>query len=409
MDGGFRTLGRARPFAFFFLVLPYGISGGFATVTLPYALTGAGFPVAVSGAIVALALSSNVWRFLWGPVADLTFTLRRWYLGGVLACAATLVWLSLMPLRPNAVGLLSAVTFVSQLAATFVVLPLGGLMAQAVRDEEKGRAGGWYQAGNLGGGGVGGGAGVWLATHFSLAVAGVVLAVAMLACLAALVFVPDIRPPTSETVAAQLRSVGHDLLSMVRSPVPLLTMALVVSPIGACAASNLWSAIAPDWRASADLVALVTGVLSGVVSAVGCVAGGWIADRVGRWWAFFGAGTATALVAVAFALAPRTPASYTTGILVYTLAYGWANAAFSAIVLYAIGRSTASAKYAILSSVGNLPVAYMTAFDGWLHDRSGTTAMLMGEAMLGGIAIIFGLAALRAIREPVALPKAPSA
>lgn len=35
-------------------------------------------------------------------------------------------------------------------------------MAKAVSKEYKGRAGGWYQAGNLGGGGLGGGAGVWI-------------------------------------------------------------------------------------------------------------------------------------------------------------------------------------------------------------------------------------------------------
>jgi hypothetical protein len=41
------------PLAFFFLVLPYGISSGFVSITLPFFLTRAGFSVAAAGAIVA--------------------------------------------------------------------------------------------------------------------------------------------------------------------------------------------------------------------------------------------------------------------------------------------------------------------------------------------------------------------
>ena len=87
------------PFTFFLLVLPYGISGGFASVPLPFVLTQAGFPVALSASIVAIGISSNIWRFLWGPVADLTLTPRRWYLLGLAAGAVTLLLMSLMPPR----------------------------------------------------------------------------------------------------------------------------------------------------------------------------------------------------------------------------------------------------------------------------------------------------------------------
>ena len=59
-----------------------------------------------------------------------------------------------------------------------------------------------------------------------------------------------------------------------------------------------------------------------------------------------------------------------------------AYTAFSAIVLLAIGRGAASTKYATLSSLGNLPVVYMTASDGWVHDRFGTAWMLHSEALI---------------------------
>src|SRR4030095_3766411 len=96
------------PFLFFILDLPSGISSGFASITLPFILTQAGFSVAVAGYIVALGVSANLWRFLWGPVADFTLSARRWYLIGLVTTAVTLLLLGLIPLRPDSTGLLNA-------------------------------------------------------------------------------------------------------------------------------------------------------------------------------------------------------------------------------------------------------------------------------------------------------------
>ena len=389
-----------RPFTFFFLVLPYGISSGFVSITLPFVLIRAGFSVALAASIVAIGVSSNLWRFLWGPVADLTLTARRWYLLGLGTSAATLLMVALLPLHQNAVAVLMTIVFISQVAGTLIVLPIGGLMAHTVAEGAKGRAAGWYQAGNLGGNGVGGGVGVWLASHFSNQLAGGVLAVAMLASAAAVYFTSDVRIVSHETLGERMRILWRDILSMVRAAVPLFSIVLVCSPIGAGAMNNLWSAVAPDWRASADRVALVSGVLNGVISAIGCVIGGWVADRIGRWWSYFGSGVLIALVAIIMAVAPRTPNAFTTGVLAYALTCGIAYAAFSAVVLLAIGRGAASTKYATLSSLGNLPVVYMTASDGWVHDRYGTGWMLYYEALIAIVCIVLGLAVLRFINPP---------
>src|SRR5437660_1532377 len=104
-----------HPFVFFFFVL-----------------TRLGFSVALAASIVAIGVSANLWRFLWGPVADLTLTARRWYLLGLGTSAATLLLLAFLPLNQNAFAILMAVVFVSQVAATLIVLPVGGLMAHTV-------------------------------------------------------------------------------------------------------------------------------------------------------------------------------------------------------------------------------------------------------------------------------------
>jgi len=134
-----------------------------------------------------------------------------------------------------------------------------------------------------------------------------------------------------------------------------------------------------------------------LLSAVGCVAGGWIADRLGRWWTYFGSGGAVALVALVMAVLSRTPQTFTFGILSYAFFPGIAYAAFSAVVLFAIGRGAASTKYANLSSLGNIPVVYMTALNGWVHDRYGPTWMLVAEALSGLVCIALALFVLHLI------------
>jgi MFS family permease len=163
--------------------------------------------------------------------------------------------------------------------------------------------------------------------------------------------------------------------------------------------NNLWSAVADDWKASANVVALVTGVLNGIVSAIGCIISGWIVDRFGRWLAYFGFGVVLALVAIVIAIIPRTPPAYQIGVLVYALFTGTNYAAFSAIVVHAIGKGVASTKYAFCQSLGNLPVVYMTALNGYVHDRYGPSWMLMTEAIAAVACVIAGVAALRAIQN----------
>jgi hypothetical protein len=76
-----------------------------------------------------------------------------------------------------------------------------------------------------------------------------------------------------------------------------------------------------------------------------------------------------------------------------------AYAAFSAVVLFAIGRGAASTKYATLSSLGNLPVVYMTAIDSWVHDRFGSGWMLATDAWSGVVCIVVALVVLHWINR----------
>jgi MFS transporter, PAT family, beta-lactamase induction signal transducer AmpG len=394
----------ANPFIFLFLVLPSGISQGFIAVSLPFILTQNGFSVAAAATITALGISSNIWRFVLAPMTDLSFSLHKWYLAGNILCAITLSLLCFIPVETGTIGLLTVFVFISQVAANLIVAPVGGFMAKTIPEEKKGRAGGWYQAGNLGGEGLGGGAGIWLYTHYSYQAALIILSVTILACSFALWFVPQVYAEKDMLIKERFRIIALDIRNLLRSPVAIFTSIVIILPIGIGAASNLWSSVANDWAVKADTVALVTGTLSALFCVAGSVAGGWIADKSGRWLAYFGAGTLMAVVTLVMTFFKYNPETYAIGVLSYAFTFGMANAAFSAIVLHAIGKGMASTKYALISSLGNIPFPYMTVFDGWLHDAYGIKMMLLGETFMGisfVVISVFVLAHLRSKKIPV--------
>ena len=85
---------------------------------------------------------------------------------------------------------------------------------------------------------------------------------------------------------------------------------------------------------------------------------------------------------------------------------GCGFAAYTAIVLQAIGQRSAATNFNLMAALANVPIAVMTTFDGWVHDRFGTTAMLYGELLLPAAAIaafaLFVAATRRAPRAAVA-------
>jgi PAT family beta-lactamase induction signal transducer AmpG len=386
------------PVFILFLVLPCGINFGFATVTFPYLLTHSGFSVAHTAAIVALGVSASLWRFVGGPVIDLTLSLRKWYIAAVITSVVSILFLCITPINMKGAVLLTVIYFLSQIAANLVLLPVSGFMAHCIESNKKGRAAGWYQAGNLGGVGMGGGTGLWLASHFNILTAGLVLAAASLLSGVFVFKIRDIYHEKDKHLGAELMGMGKDILSMIRVPVILFVIIMLCMPIGTGAATNLWSAIAADWKTNADTVALVTGLLSGLVSALGCMSGGFIADRWGNWVAYLGAGLICATVTAVMAVSPLQPYVYVSGVLAYAFGLGLLNAAFSSVILYAIGKKNASTKYALLSSLGNLPVVYMTAFDGWAHDLYNSRFMLLSEAGIGTVFIVICFIVINRLR-----------
>jgi MFS transporter, PAT family, beta-lactamase induction signal transducer AmpG len=380
-----------HPAAFMILIIPFGVMSGYLSVTIVYLLTQAGVSVDASGALVGLSYLPHSWKFLWAPIADTTLTRKRWYLIAALVSALGIYATGAVPADSGSLPLLTVIVLLSNVAVTFLAMAVEALMAYCAPDEAKGRAGGWFQAGNLGGYGLGGGAGLWLAQALHPAwIGAAILALSCLLCCAALAWVAEPSAPVRvASYRRELQELAKDLWSVARSRRGFLALLICFLPIGSGAASNLWSAVADDWHASANTVALVTGVFGGIVSAIGCLVSGYWCDRMDRKRAYALFGILLAACAAAMALAPRTEAMY----VVFTLAYGAINGfcytAFSAVALEAIGHGAAATKYSLFASLSNMPIGYMTAVDGWAAARWGSGNMLYVEAAIGVVAVLF--------------------
>jgi MFS family permease len=396
-----------HPSVFMFLITPFGVMSGYLTVTVAWILTRNHLSVEQVAGLIAISFIPHTWKFVWAPVADTTLRRKTWYLIGAGVSALGIVATGALPMTKAGLPLLTAVVLASNVAVTLLGMSTESLMAYDVPEAEKGRAGGWFQAGNLGGNGLGGGAGLWMAQRLPGAwMPGAVLAGFCLLCALGLLFVSE--PPLANErrgVLANLRFVALDLWAVARSRMGFLALFLCFLPIGSGAASGLWSAVAGDWKASANTVALVTGVLAGFVSAGGCIAGGWVCDRMDRKAAYVAFGVLQAMCAVAMALAPRTEQSFVIFTTIYSFITGLTYAGFTAFVLEAMGTGAAATKFSLFASLSNFPIMYMTTIDGHAHTRWGPVGMLHTEAAVGmaGLVLFLGvLAAVQRVRPPAA-------
>lgn len=382
---------HVHPWIFLVLILPFGVIGGYLQTTLGYLLSQQHVPVSATAGLIALGFVPHTWKFLWAPIADTTLSRKAWYTIGAVLTSAGILVMGFLPTTAAGLKMLGLAAFVANLAVTFLGMSVESLMAYSTSESEKGRAGGWFQAGNLGGTGVGGGLGLILAQRLAAPwMAGAILAGACLLCVLALAFVPDTSTGRRHpSLAKSLKEVVLDVWKVSRAKLGAIALILCFLPIGSGAASGLWAAVAGDWHASANTVALATGVITGLVSAVGCLAGGWLSDRMNRKGAYVLYGVMQALCAAAMALSPRTERMFIVFTILYAFITGLTYAGFTAFVLEAMGLGAAATKYNLFASLSNMPIAYMTTIDGKAHDRWGASGMLYAE----GVFCILGLVA----------------
>src|SRR5260221_1053847 len=213
---------------------------GYLTVAVGYRLSQAGVGVDQIAELVAVAFIPQTWKFLWAPVVDTTLRRKTWYLLGAIGSAIGILATGALPATAASIPALYVVVLLSNLAVTFLAMAVESLMVYGSLPEQFGRAGGWFQAGNLGGQGLGGGAGLWMMqTLPDPWMSGAVLGLACASCSLALLVLRE--PPAlarSGHYGRDLANVVKDLWQVARARPGILALLIVFLPLGTGAASN---------------------------------------------------------------------------------------------------------------------------------------------------------------------------
>jgi PAT family beta-lactamase induction signal transducer AmpG len=386
------ALARRRtvhPAVFAVLYFPMGLMIGYPSVALGYLGQRAGLSVAFAAAIVGVAFFVHAFKFLWAPLGDYTLSRKTWYLLAVTVTALVIVALTVTPLGPSTVTLLSALVLLANLAGTFVAFATEGLMAHNTTPETRGRAGGWFQSGNQFGQTAGGGLGLSLMTHLPQPwMAGVTLGLVVLGCALVLPLLEEpLRPKGQVTVVERARDAARELRGVLRSRVGRVGLLLAALPIGTGAAQFLFGALGAEWHASADVVSFVLGTGGGIAIVSGCLTGGYLASRTGGIRAYAASCALSALAALFIALSPRNAGGYAAVTLAYTFTVGMCNASLTGMVLELIGEGAAATKINLFFAANTLAGLTMLRVDGAAHTRWATNGMLFTEIAVTAMAL----------------------
>lgn len=370
--------------------MAYGVYGAIPSTLLGFLLRGEGVSVERIAGMVSLGLLPMTWSFALAPLVDLGRRRRNWVIGGFLS-AAVCIWL----LVSSTGASLTLRTALLMSAGLCTVLGTAGLQALMTEFSPvlRGRVGGWWQAGNVGGGAVGGGLTLWLAQRLTGApLATAVCSVFLAPILAVLAVREDPRVGSAIALSRRFAALFAGLREFLKSGRTWAGLLFFAGPLGTSGA--VFSALAADFHASANEVMWVTGVGGGLIAVPGSLIGGWVADRVGKAWANILSGALLASCAAAMALSRLSPLTFGAGVLTYQLVIGFSYAAYTALLLEVIGgrREVAATGYSALNSVGNVPVVYMTALAGLAYKHMGprgpmafdAAANLTGVVMFGG-------------------------
>ncbi len=382
-----------HPVVWTILYVPFGALGGFVSIALTFLATEHGLSITEGSLFNGAQFLMSWLKWIWAPAVDVTLTPKRWYMLATSGSALGVLGMAATPMSPSTLPILIGMVIAASFINSIVGMSVEAMIASVTTDDEAGRTGAWFQAGNLGGSALGGGLALYLMKALPAPwMCGVIIGGIFVACSAALQFVPlvEAHARTLRPVAA-IKAVGTALVSMVKTKGGLLSAMLCLLPIGTGAAQGVMtqSKVAAHWGAGDTEVELVQGLFAGIVVTIGCFAGGWVAKRFTPRAAYLIAGIGAGVVAVIMAFGPKTVPIYVAFNLIYAFSVGATYPPFTAFALNAIGigASAAATKYNVLASLANFPIWWMGLLLGRIADRSGVATMLLTEAALGVCAV----------------------
>lgn len=367
------------PWAFSLLILPLGISVGFKFTPLPFLLEQAGVPVYQIAKIATIVHLPAVLVFLWAPIVDVNLRRRTWLVLGALGTGLGM-WAAFPLIGASHLVWMTGLILAAGVADSVVMASCGGLMVTTLSSEGQSKASAWQEAGQLGGGALGGALVLWLVARASPFTIGLILAVLIaLPALVALT-IDEPSPSPSTWFRGRFAQMYSEVRVLIGSRERLWGALLLISPAGTGAALGLLPAIASHYGVGGTGVMWINGAAGGVLLTMGALCGTLVPGDWDRRLTYAGAGLMNALGALILMAANR-PSIYFVGTALYLLTNGLVWARFFALLVEVVGRDTrdASTFFSTLNAAGSMPLLLMIWVDGFGFHKFGTHGLLWAD------------------------------
>jgi Major Facilitator Superfamily. len=372
-----------RPWLFNFLIAPMAVmSIGLVGGALSYLLRREGVDPAHGASIVALVTLPHTIYFLWGPLSDFWISRRSWLMVAAFAAAAAELAAFHQPRLSSPLSV--ALLFLSMCFGGLVVAACGGIMGALHNERNRRLASSFYQSGSLAFGGVA----VFLlvsgASSLPLQTLGwIVAALIVLPALFAIAVPPEQRIEMC-TTGESAKHIWSEFRSTFFRWKAIPYTLTITFPMCSGAMIGLLPGLAADYGVSGNQVAWMNGLAGALLTATGAVTASIIPVRIRAPIAYLISGLVNAATLMVFAVGPLRPQVYFVSTVLYLFSIGACYALFTAVALEFLGGSgkSGSSRYAIINSIGNLPVAYMAYLDGRSYAHWGPRAMPAADAIL---------------------------
>lgn len=403
---------RGRLGTFGLLYISEGIPLGFAAVAMAAYMRREGLDVAQVGAFIAAFYLPWAFKWAWAPLVDL-IGLQRF--GGrkawiVLCQSSMIITLFAVAQIDHAeyFELLLTLVIVHNLFAATNDVAIDSLAVNALHTDERGQGNGFMFAGAYIGQGLGGGGAMFVSERYGFDVSFLYVSALLLAVmLFTLFFVKD--PTAASRVAGAASQVWEkfklSFLSFLRElqvgffqsgSGPLVGVFFALLPFGAMAlSSGVSTTLQVDIGMSDGQIAQLN-ILSTIVSALGCIVGGWLADKLGRRRMLAAYYTLTILPALYMAIAVGGEAGlggitiprYFAAALAFSLFMGMHYGTSAAIFMGLTNPAIAATQFTGFMALRNLTISYTNAWQGAAVDTWDYSTMFFIDAALAIIPIL---------------------
>ena len=412
---------NGRFLTFGFLYVSEGVPYGFTSVAMVAFMRQHGVSLEAIGAFSAALFLPWAFKWAWAPLIDL-IRLDRW--GGrrawILGCT-TLMLVSLLVLanidaEQHFQWLLAMVVLHNFFCATQDVA-IDSLAVSTLQPDERARGNGFMFGGQYLGIVLGGGAAVFMTDLVGFN--GALMYVGAL-CLMNLAFVllfvrdPFARP--LEPRPFNFGSVVTQLVEFVRvvyasfwksGPGPMFGTGFALLPCGAMAlAYATLSTMQVDFGFDGAQIAQLQ-IANTIAAAIGCLAGGFIADRVGIKRTVATGFAMTALLSVLLAsqisqlgLTQVSPALFVAVVTAHGMFFGVSYGARNAIFMGMTNPAVAATQFTAFMGMSNLAISMGNAWQGIVAERMGYAEVLYIDALIA-LLVIAVIPFLRSREESV--------